>query len=73
LLYRRILSGDVIERRIIRVALGAAAIEGCLIRLIQGSVVHQPAHEIRIGDERFAEADQIRLAIFDRLVARSRS
>lgn len=61
------ISGDVFERRIIRITLGATAIEGRLVRCIQGHVVSQTTNEIRIGDEGFAESNQIGFAAFDRL------
>src|ERR1700687_4345842 len=46
------------QRRIIGVALGAAAVEGCLVRHIERRTALQPLDQIGVGDERFSERDQ---------------
>src|SRR5712675_189394 len=49
------------QRGIIRVALGAAAIEGRLVRRIERGTALEALDQIGIGEERFSECDQIGL------------
>src|SRR5450631_715543 len=48
-----------LQRRIVRVALGAAAIEGRLVRRVERRAALEALDQIRIGKERFSERDQV--------------
>src|SRR3546814_168160 len=60
----RLLGG--FERRIIRITLGAAAIEGGAVRLGERRLAAQAGDEIRIADEGAAEGDEIGFAAAQR-------
>src|SRR3981081_3477091 len=49
------------QHRIIRIALGAAAIEGRLVRRIERGTALEALDQIGIGEERFSECDQVSL------------
>src|ERR1700736_3383669 len=49
------------QYRIIRVALGAAAVEGRLVRRIERGAALEALDQIGIGEERFSECDQVGL------------
>src|SRR5882757_3228097 len=47
------------QHRIIRIALGAAAVEGRLLGYIERRAALQALDQVGIGDERFSEGDQV--------------
>src|ERR1700738_249429 len=49
------------QHRIIRIALGAAAIERRLVRRIERGTALEALDQIGIGEERFSECDQVGL------------
>ena len=57
------LGGFRVQRGVVRVAFGSTAVKRGLDRLVQRRVLGQAGDEIRIGDERASEGEQIRLVI----------
>ena len=55
------------ERRVIGVALGAAAVEGLLVGRGERGIGLEPFHQIGVGNEGLAEGHEIGRAVLDRV------
>ena len=60
--------GRPMEYWVVGVTLLSAAIKGLAIGGHNGGIEQQPDHQVRIGDEGFAEGDEIGTTLRDRLI-----
>jgi hypothetical protein len=60
-------SGGRFKRRIVRVALCAATVEGGVIRGVERRVVLEALHQVRVGDEELAEGNAVGVAALNGL------